>query len=298
MPRLWGASSSPEELFASEVIALVRVILGLKARRLDGFALRIERPDGPPVTMNLDNIYAEARQVDGHARTERLRRAALAMVPEPGPADWRDAAPLLLPAVRAVSWANAVIGLSGAGASAAIPFGRPLVPFVKVLCAIDSPHSISFATAADLAAWGVSDDEALRTAAANLARMPCQVQRNGAMASIVGPDGYSSSWLAAPAALSRVAADIGGSVIAVAAERDQLLLIDTEHPEPAARMLELTLERGCACRQSDADAKARRLFLVLDSLGQAGHQRPAPPSGRARVPRQRRPPRPVLRRVG
>jgi hypothetical protein len=107
-----------------------------------------------------------------------------------------------------------------------------------VLCAIDSAHSISFATAADLAAWGVSDDEALRTAAANLARMPCQVRRNGPMALILGPDGYVSSWLAAPAALARVAADIGGSVIAVAAQRDQLILIDAEHPEAAARMLE------------------------------------------------------------
>src|SRR5262249_61193520 len=110
----------------------------------------------------------------GDARAERLHRAVLAMVPQPRPAKWRDAAPLLMPAVRTASWANAMITTTaGAREPAAVPFGRPLVPFVKVLCAIDSEHSMTFATAADLAAWGVSDDEALRTASANLARMPC-----------------------------------------------------------------------------------------------------------------------------
>jgi hypothetical protein len=50
--------------------------------------------------------------------------------------------------------------------------------------------------------------------------MPCQVRRNGPVALVQGPDGYVSSWLAAPAALARVAADIGDTVVAVAATRD------------------------------------------------------------------------------
>jgi hypothetical protein len=271
MPRLWGAPSSPEERFAGEIIALVGGILGLKARQLDGFSLQIERPDGPPVTMNLHNIYAETQQLDGNARTERLRRAVLAMGPQPRPVNWRDAAARLLPAVRSASWANAATGPSAAGNSAALPFGRPLVPFVKVLCAIDSAHSIGFATAADLAAWGVSDDEALRTAEANLARMPCQVRRNGPMALVLGPNGYISSWLAAPAALATVAADIGGSVVAVAAARDQLILIDAAHPEAATRMLEATLEHY--------QATARPLSPVPYLISEDGIEPWLPPSG-------------------
>ena len=89
-------------------MALVHGILGLKAKKLDDFALLIESPDGPPVTMNLQNIYVEAQQLDGGARAERLHRAVLAMVPQPRPASWRDAAPLLMPAVRAATWANAM----------------------------------------------------------------------------------------------------------------------------------------------------------------------------------------------
>jgi hypothetical protein len=144
-----------------------------------------------------------------------------------------------MPAVRTATWANAKITTpAGTGEPAAVPFGRPLVPFVKVLCAVDSEHSMTFATGADLAAWGVTDDEALRSASANLALMPCQVRRSGPTALVLGPDGYVWSWLAAPAALARVAADIGRSVVAVAADRDQLILIDAEHPEAAVRMLE------------------------------------------------------------
>jgi hypothetical protein len=242
MPQPRSASSSPEDKFASEVIGLVDRILGLKAKRLEGFAVRIERPDGPPVSMNLQNIYAEAQQLDGDVRAERLRRAVLAMMSPPRPATWRDAAPRLMPAIRTPSWANAmVVGTAGGRRPSAVPFVRPLAPFVKVLCAIDSEHSIAFATGDDLAAWGVTEDEAMETASANLARMPCQVRRRGPTVLVLGPDGYVSSWLAVPAALARVAADIGSSVVAVAATRDQLILIDAEHPEAAARILEPTL---------------------------------------------------------
>jgi hypothetical protein len=314
MPWLRGASLSPEDQFASEVMALVRGILGLKAKRLDDFALLIEQPVGAPITMNLQNIYVEAQRLDGAARARRLRRAVLAMVPQPRPANWRDAAPLLMPAVRPATWANAMITTAGAGGPAAVPFGGPLVPFVKVLCAIDSEHSMTFAAGADLAAWGVTDDEALRTASANLARMPCQVRRSGPTALVLGPDGYVSSWLAAPAALARVAADVGRSVVAVAATRDQLILIDAEHPDAAVRppgpahrqqdrpppgRRQIRPAEGHARRpppesrrgrlrcQAHAHATARRVFLVLGAMGQAGDQRPAPACGRGRPRRLR-----------
>jgi hypothetical protein len=56
--------------------------------------------------MNLQNIYVEAQQLGGDARAEWLRRAVLAMAPRPRPASWRDAAPLLMPAVR-TAWRSA-----------------------------------------------------------------------------------------------------------------------------------------------------------------------------------------------
>jgi hypothetical protein len=260
---------SPEDEFAKEVIALVHEILGLKATRLGGFALRVEQLDGTSFTVHLQNIFAEAQRFDGAARTERLRRAVLGIVPRPRPATWHDAAPLLLPAVRTASWANAAIGMGG-GDLAAVPFGKPLVPFVKVLCAIDFEYSMSFATAADLAAWGVTDDEALRTASANLARIPCEVCRGGPAALFTGPDGYASSWLAVPAVLASVAAVISPSVIAVAATRDQLILVDAEHAEAVVRLL----ESGLAGYRT----AARQLSPVPYLVGEAGIEPWAPPA--------------------
>jgi uncharacterized protein YtpQ (UPF0354 family) len=268
-------ASSPEDEFANEVIALVRGLLGLKASRLDGFALRIQQLDGTSVTINLQNIYAEAQGLDGEARAERLRRAVLGMVPQPRPATWSEAAPRLLPAVRTTSWANAAIG-AGGKAAGALPFGTPLVPFVKVLCAIDFEHSMSFATAADLAAWGVSDEEALHTAAANLARMPCEVRRGGPAALFMGPDGYTSSWLAVPAVLASVAATIGPSVVAVAATRDQLILVDAEHPEAVARCVKSGLE--------DYQTGSRQLSPVPYLVSEAGIAPWEPPPDHAAWP--------------
>ena len=53
-----------------------------------------------------------------------LRRAVLAMAPQPRPANWRDAAPLLMPAVCTASWANAMTGTLREGGPAAVPFGN------------------------------------------------------------------------------------------------------------------------------------------------------------------------------
>ncbi|MBO0803465.1 MAG: hypothetical protein J2P25_10390 [Nocardiopsaceae bacterium] len=271
MPWFRRASPSPEDQFAREVIALAREIGGPKVRRLDGFALRIEWPGGGPVTMNLQNIYAEARQLDGDERAEYLRRAVLGMAPHDRPAEWNVAAPLLLPAVRSVSWSNAASVGAEPGASAPIPFGKPLAPFIKVACAIDFEHSMTFATPEDLAAWGVTDDEALRTATANLARMPMEVSRAGPTAMVRGPDGYASSWLAVPAMLSRIPGGFGGSVIALAPTRDLLVLADTDDSEATVRVLDLALE--------GYQEAPRQLSPVPYLISETGIEPWAPPPG-------------------
>jgi hypothetical protein len=240
MAWLRRTARTPEGEFADEVIVLVHDLFGLKARKTDDFALRIERPGRTATLMNLHTIYAETRALDPVARAQRLRTAVLAMAGTPRPAAWDDAAPLLLPAVRAVSWVTATAGQNTARGQSR-SFARPLAPFVSVMCVIDSEHAMTYAKSADLAAWGVTDDQALRTAAGNLARMPLGVSRNGPQAHVVGPDGYISSWLAAPAALARVAADVGRTVVALAPSRDQLILLDTDEPGTVA-VLERALE--------------------------------------------------------
>jgi hypothetical protein len=97
------------------------------------------------------------------------------------------------------------------------------------------------------------------------------VRRNEQMAMVLGPDGYVSSWLAAPAALARIAADIGDSVIAVAAERDELVLMNADHPEAVARMLETAFE--------GYQSAARQLSPVPYLVSEAGIEPWLPPPG-------------------
>src|SRR5690242_17604261 len=102
---------SPEDLFAEEMIRLVHDLLGVKAVRQPDFALKIESPNRDPVTMYLANVYAEAQQLTGEARADRLRIAVLAMKPQPRPATWDEAKSKLLPAIRTASFVTEAGGV-------------------------------------------------------------------------------------------------------------------------------------------------------------------------------------------
>jgi hypothetical protein len=262
---------SPEDVFADEVVELVRDLTGLKATRVDGFALRIDRPGGMPTVMNLHNIYAETGAMRGDERAVRLRTAVLAMTEDRKPATWEEAAPRLLPAVRAASWVTATGGHEPDAGHPDRSFVRALVPFVSVICAIDSEHAMMFANGHDLAAWGVTGDQAMRTAVANLARMPLPVSQSSGQATILGPDGYVSSWLAVPSALAQVAADIGRTVVAVAPCREQLILLDTGDQAHLVGALERALR--------DYQSAPRQLSPVPYLVGGHGIQPWEPPPG-------------------
>lgn len=208
---------SPEKLFAEEVIDLVRVLLGVEARELPGFALAIPQPGSTSMTMNLHNIYIETQALVGEDRASRLRTAVLAMVPVPRPDTWKAAAPLLLPAIRPTSWAAA------GGANTALC--KRIAPFVVQMLVLDSEHSMTYVTDDDLSRWGVDAGFVHQTAVRNLLDMPFELERHGAVAAVLGPDGYTSSWLAAPAILASLGAGIGAPVIALASDRDDLRLV-------------------------------------------------------------------------
>jgi len=227
------STRSPEDQFADEIVALAQGA-GFKAERMDGFRIRLQHAGGSPVIMNLGNIFVEARQLTGEARATRLRTAVLAMSPPPRPASWNEAAPKLMPAVRTVAWLS--------GPDTAPPINRPLLPFLRSMCAIDAGHAMTYVTDKDLAKWGVDAGQAFDTAAANLEKQSVQVGRAGQIAVVMGPDSYTSSWLAAPAKLRRIAADVGPEVVAVAASRDSLVLVDTADIAATTKVLQEELK--------------------------------------------------------
>lgn len=258
--------TSPEDAFAEQIAALARSELGAEVAVRPGFSLHLRLPDGTDATLNLGTIFREAQELGTAERDDFLRRTLLGMAPS-RPRTWEDAAPRLLPAVRAVSWAAALDPDS---------WRRPLAPFVTLLCAIDSEHSISFVTESDLRAWGVDGDEASRRAAANLGEHAVEVAAGPGVALIEGPDGYASSWLVVPSLVGRVAARMGGEVVAVAVERDALLLVDVADHAVAVERLGEAIDRYLQA--------PRQLSPVPYVVGE-GVVRPwQPPSGHPAAP--------------
>lgn len=227
-------STSPEDKFADEMVLLAHSLAGFNAERIDGFRLRLELPGRSPIIMNLGNIYLEAQQLTGEARAARLRTAVLAMAPPPRPETWDEAAPKLMPAVRSVSW---LMGPPGPK-----PISRSFLPFLRLMCAIDSEHALSYVTDDDLHKWGATEELAFETASANLSARTVQVGRAGQIAILMGPDSYTSSWLAAPSKLYRIATEVAPEVVAVAAARDSLVLVDVADVSATLKVIEEELK--------------------------------------------------------
>jgi hypothetical protein len=222
---------TPEDEFAAEVAALVAQVAGVKATIGADFSLSVPRPGSKPATMFLQNIYAEADRLEGQARTDMLVRAARGITsPQVRPTTWTVAAPALRPAVRAVSWA-------AAGSSAGV-VRRALVPFVQAMVAIDFPDSMTYVTDADLTAWEVDHAKVEQTAAANLKDRFEAIAKAGPVGIMLGPDGYTSSWLAVPAALLEILdGGFGPAPVAIAVSRDQLRIVDSTEDDVVTAQL-------------------------------------------------------------
>ena len=245
------------------MIRLVREVLGVKAERLADFALSIPRHGGAPATMNLHNIYLEAEKLESDARVARLRIAVLAMQPGPRPATWEEAESRLFPALRSASWAAAA---GGPG-----PVRRAWAPFVRLTYAIDSEHGMTFANDGDLEAWGVSQADVERVSIDNLLRQPMPVARDDHGAVVVDPDGYVSSWLTAPSALCRVAADLGSALLALAPSRDRLRLVRLDDENVVTSEVEKAL--------ADYESEPRQLSPVPYLVDESGLLSWRPPAG-------------------
>lgn len=241
-----------QDEFAEEVVALVHSLLGMRATRLPDFMLRIELPNGRTGMMNLATIYAEVHHLRGEPRARRLRTAVLALAEFGEPPAWQDASPRLRPAVRAIS------RLADPGEAVSQSF----VPFLRLACTIDSAHGMVFVLPSYLQAWGVSADAVFERARTNMGRMQLIVESDGPVADVMGPDGYVSSWLAAPAMLAPFAGSLGSEVVALAPSRDRLTLLPTDDADLVARHI--------ARCQDEYQAAPRQLSPVPYILRQKG----------------------------
>jgi uncharacterized protein YtpQ (UPF0354 family) len=117
----------------------------------------------------------------------------------------------------------------------------PLAPFVQLCFALDYEHSMAFVKEEQATARGVTWDEVRRTAMENLTAEGVGVAAAGPIAVVLGPDGYASSWLAAPDVLRRAVGHLGPNIVALAPGRDGLRLVDASATDAIFSQLEEVL---------------------------------------------------------
>jgi hypothetical protein len=140
----------------------------------------------------LANGYHDYCAAPGDKRRGVVQRLAdLLRIPALAGVSWDEARPSILPVVRERSYHECarlqlhVLGLEGA---ADVPPTRAVAPHLLASIGRDTPEQTHHVAERDLKAWGVSFDEALRVAVANLR------QRGARELTLVQPGVYRSPW--------------------------------------------------------------------------------------------------------
>jgi hypothetical protein len=193
---------------ASRVLRRLRRA-GLTDARYDAraFQVRFTAPgDDVPTIIELAPLLATPgrRRIDEYV-------AGLLLNPEL-PRSWSEVKPLLRPVLR--------------GATPGSPLRRPVLPFLSEFVVVDQPETMTYVSAAQLAAWNVTADQVFDAARGNLSG--AALQGHATEPTIVqfvdDGDAYWTSHLLLPHWLERLADQVGGKPVAFAPERGTLLV--------------------------------------------------------------------------
>ncbi|MFC5008364.1 hypothetical protein ACFPIJ_62465 [Dactylosporangium cerinum] len=227
-----GIFGSREDRFARQVLTALRDAGVADARYdRDQFAIHVRHPiaGGSPSIAYLGNIFRECRDAGREERRERIARYLSAVVfPSGAPETWDEAAPLLRPLLRAVTFGLGV----PAGSPALVR--RPALPMLDEVVAVDQPTSMMYVTTRQLEQWGVPASVVHDRARRNLPWSPSTPStpaagadaRAGAAVIRMVDDGdaYCASHLLLPGWLAAQAGRVGGPPVAFVPDTTGLLL--------------------------------------------------------------------------
>lgn len=191
---------------ASQVIRRLRRA-GMRDARYHSasFSVRFTRPgDDEPSVLRLDEV-----------RRGRVGQFVAGLLRAPGlPATWTEARPLLRPVLRAVT----------PPADVSTPLSRPALPFLAEYVVVDQPDTMTYVNAEH--GWGVTDDEVLAAARANLsgAKLVGVADEPVVVQFVDDGDSYWTSHLLLDGWLAGLAGQVGGRPVAFAPERGTLLI--------------------------------------------------------------------------
>jgi hypothetical protein len=205
------------------------------------FSLQVESD----TAFNLENVYRYYCEAPKGERERVLAEflASWAETSAPIPKDWAEAAPKVLPYVRPLEYFSlSSLQLQLEGKPLRPPPHRPLGEELGIYLAFDRPSSIASVDAEQLAAWGVSFEEALDQARDNLRRdsaAPFQQDSPGVYVSPWrGP--YDCSRLALPELFHRL--QVAGARVAMVPNRDVLIVTGADDRRGLQRMGEIAAE--------------------------------------------------------
>ena len=200
------------------------------------------------------------------------------------PQSWSAVKPLLRPVLR--------------GTTPGDPLRRPVLPFLSEFVVVDQPDTMTYVSAAQLAAWNVTAGQAFDAARANLtgAVLQGRATEPTIVQFVDDGDAYWTSHLLIPHWLERLADQVGGTPVAFAPERGILLVtadgsdhlpglfaraeqIFTTSSRPITPMAYVSDENGCPQPYRAPSGhllhltvrRAERVLALHEYAGQAAH---------------------------
>jgi len=242
-PKKLARKKNPRDLFRALVTALLRAALPESTvRRESGeFALRVQLPGGQQSIVYLASLFAETREMSPEDRAQFLDARLRALLTPQSTDDFSEVRARLVPTLRATTFGMHVQLANRGGTDTLL--GRPFVPFVDLRVAIDDEQSLRYATAANLAKWGIDHDAAIAHALENaselLSRPSPYDDSDGPMFHVAEDDDYQSSRLAMPGMLASFVGEVDGRPLAIIPERAQIFIAGDARPSMVERLCEM-----------------------------------------------------------
>jgi hypothetical protein len=216
---------------------------------VDADAMQIKSNNG---LLNLHNYHHEFLRIPRRKRLAYIQTIALAPIASM-PETWEQAKPLLLPVIRSAGYvthaplqAAASLGKDDLASKDRGLGRRPLAPGVFETVVVDTPVTMMTVANSQLADWGVTIDEALDVAHANLRKQSQDPFRQLAPGLWVAPwnDNYAAARATLPELLQRVCTD---PLVAIPS-RDSLFVVDAGVPHAFEMIVDAITEAQAADR--------------------------------------------------
>ncbi|MBM2621691.1 hypothetical protein JIG36_39925 [Actinoplanes sp. LDG1-06] len=215
-------------------------------------------------------------------RKKRIQAYVSGLSPDPIPATWELARPLLRPVLR--------------GATPGNPLHRPALPYLNEYVVIDHPEAMTYVTESQLQTWHVRPQDVFTAARDNLEAVTLQGTPTEVIRFVDDGDAYWTSHLLLEHWLGRLEPQVGGAPVAFAPERGTLLItaagsphlpalfaqaeeIYARSPRPITPMAYVSDAQGCTVPFTAGPdhplhhvvQRAERILAVQEYTRQAAH---------------------------